>query len=352
MKFIETNTKINREIYFSKLYPKDSLLFFDIETTGFSAANTKLYFIGCMYYMHDNWQIGMWFNDDGDSEKELLQSFLNFSMQYKTIIHFNGDGFDIPYIRQKLLQHDITGDISHLQSVDLYKWVRPYKKVLNLPNLKLKTLEKFLHINREDTYSGGELIAIYEEYLRTKDTALFDLLFMHNYEDIRNMLDISDIAYYKEMFDGNMKESSVHISGSSIKLDFASPLPQKLSLTKHHTHLTADGEQVILTLPVITGELKYFFPDYKDYFYLPIEDTAIHKSVAQYMDKNYRQKATRQNCYQKTTGTFLPTYHYPAEKSFGSSYTDRNSYMEVSLLETADFNLTAYIQCIMRWFMQ
>ncbi len=70
------------------------------------------------------------------------------------------------------------------------------------------------------------------------------------------------------------------------------------------------------------------------------------------MDKNYRQKATRQNCYQKTTGHFLPTYQYQVEKSFGSSYTDRNSYMETNTLETAGFNLTAYIQAILQWFLQ
>lgn len=352
MQFIETNTQISREIYFSKLYPKDSLLFFDIETTGFSAANTKLYFIGCMYYKDDCWQVGMWFNDDGNSEAELLQAFLDFTKQYKILIHFNGDGFDIPYISQKLTQHGIAGDLSHLESIDLYKWVRPYKKVLNLPNLKLKTIEGFLHIERNDTYSGGELIAIYDKYLNTKEDTLFDLLFMHNYEDIRNMLNISDIAYYKDLFEGNITKASFLLSDDNAKLRFLAPLPQKLTLTKHQTYLTADGEHITLTLPVITGELKYFFPDFKDYFYLPIEDTAIHKSVAQYMDKNYRQKATRQNCYQKTTGHFLPTYQYQVEKSFGSSYTDRNSYMETNTLETAGFNLTAYIQAILQWFLQ
>ena len=37
--------------------------------------------------------------------------------------------------------------------------------------------------------------------------------------------------------------------------------------------------------------LKYFYDNYKDYFYLPKEDTAIHKSVATYVDKDFRQKA-------------------------------------------------------------
>lgn len=352
MKFIETNTNSNQEIYFSKHYAKESLLFFDIETTGFSAANTKLYFIGCMYYKNDSWQVGMWFNDDGNSENELLRSFIEFSKQYQVLIHFNGEGFDIPYLNQKREQYGIPEDLSHLESIDLYKWVRPYKKVLNLPNLKLKTIEHFLHIDREDTYSGGELIAVYDKYLRTREDSLFQLLFTHNYEDIRNMLDTSGIAYFKDLFEGTITEPVLHLHGDSVKLSFLAPLPQKLSLNKHQTYLTADGEHVTLTIPVMNGELKYFFQDYKDYFYLPVEDTAIHKSVAVYMDKNYRQKATKQNCYQKSTGSFVPTYNYPAEKSFGSSYADRNSYMEISQLETAGFNLNDYIQSVLQWFIR
>lgn len=352
MKFIETNTKTNRDIYFSQEYPKESILFFDIETTGFSASGTKLYLIGCMYYKNDSWQVGMWFNDDGNSEEEMLLAFWDFSKQYRILIHFNGDGFDIPYLCQKLHRYGINRDFSHLTSIDLYKWIRPYKKILNLPNLKLKTIEEFLHIHREDSYSGKDLILVYERYLRTGENDLFHLLFMHNYEDICNMLDVSDIAYYKDLFEGNITNASLLISRDNVKLSFLARLPKKISLTRHQTYLTADGEHAALTLPVKTGELKFFFDDYKDYFYLPLEDTAIHKSVALYMDKNYRQKATRQNCYQKTTGCFLPTYGYPAEKSFGSSYTERGSYMETSQLETADFNLTAYIQTILQWFIR
>lgn len=352
MQFIETNTKTNQDTYFSTHVPKESQLFFDIETTGFSAASTKIYFIGCMYYKNDSWQVGMWFNDDGNSEQELLQAFIDFSKQYRILIHFNGDGFDLPYINQKRNQYGITEDLSHLESIDIYKWIRPYKKVLNLPNLKLKTIEDFLHIDRKDTYSGGELIAVYDEYLRTKEDSAFELLFMHNYEDIRNMLDSSKILYYKDLFEGNVTAPALTCHGDSIKITFLSPLPQKLSLNKHQTYLTADGRQVTLTLPIMNGELKFFFADYKDYFYLPVEDTAIHKSVAIYMDKNYRQRATKENCYQKTTGCFLPTYQYPVQKSFGSSYAERATYMETSQLETAEFNLTAYTQAILQWFIQ
>ena len=57
-----------------------------------------------------------------------------------------------------------------------------------------------------------------------------------------------------------------------------------------------------------TGELKTFFKDYKDYYYLPAEDTAIHKSVGEFVDKKARVQATARTAYIKKTGSFLPVY--------------------------------------------
>lgn len=62
-----------------------------------------------------------------------------------------------------------------------------------------------------------------------------------------------------------------------------------------------------LSLPLYRGVLKFFFPDHKDYYYLPQEDTAIHKSVAQFVDASCRRKATAANCYTKKEGIFLPS---------------------------------------------
>ena len=70
--------------------------------------------------------------------------------------------------------------------------------------------------------------------------------------------------------------------------------------------LTFQKQTALLKLPLYHGTLKFFFPDYKNYYYLPVEDTAIHKSVAAFVDSSYRKKATASTCYTKKEGTFLP----------------------------------------------
>ena len=48
-----------------------------------------------------------------------------------------------------------------------------------------------------------------------------------------------------------------------------------------------------------------FYSNYKDYYYLPEEDQAIHKSVAEFVDRAYRMQASASNCYTRKPGQFL-----------------------------------------------
>ena len=62
------------------------------------------------------------------------------------------------------------------------------------------------------------------------------------------------------------------------------------------------GNCLSFSIPIEEGERYHFYSDYKNYFYLPDEDMAVHKSVGTYVDKEHREKATAANCYVKKTG--------------------------------------------------
>lgn len=56
----------------------------------------------------------------------------------------------------------------------------------------------------------------------------------------------------------------------------------------------------------IRDTLKYFYPDYQNYYYLPEEDMVIHKSIADSVDPSYRKKATKTPVIQKKQESFFP----------------------------------------------
>ena len=92
---------IEKRLEFPDTYPLSrigvlsELLFFDIETTGFSGDSSNLYLIGCVFYRNHSWNLIQWFADRTDAEEEMLKAFFHFLKNFKILIHFNGDGFDI-----------------------------------------------------------------------------------------------------------------------------------------------------------------------------------------------------------------------------------------------------------------
>ena len=162
----------------------DELLFFDIETTGFSPVNTSLYLIGCARRKGNLICIDQFFADTPDEERLILSAFLELLKPYRTLITFNGLGFDIPYLTAKCQTYGMPAPFLEFSNLDIFRALSKFKKIFKLPNLKQKTVEKFLGIGREDLYSGGDLINVYHQYVATQEEEARYLLQIHNYDDV------------------------------------------------------------------------------------------------------------------------------------------------------------------------
>src|SRR5574344_2023752 len=79
----------------------EDILFIDIETTGLSARTSSLYLIGCAFFREGTWQLRQWFAEKNTEEELLLSTFLSFAAPFHTLIHFNGNRFDLPYIKTR-----------------------------------------------------------------------------------------------------------------------------------------------------------------------------------------------------------------------------------------------------------
>ena len=292
------------------------LLFFDIETTGFSGDTSQLYLIGCTYHDGFGWKLVQWFEDTRESEAQLLTTFFTFMERFKVLVHFNGDGFDIPYLLKCCRRLGLDYNFDNIASVDIYKKIKPYRKLLGLENMKQKSIEQFLGVSREDKYSGGQLIEVYRDYLVTHESFLYDLLILHNEDDLKGMPSILPILNYADMMEAPFALDSQQlycadgIPGPFLNLTWKSPysIPVPLEYDTAPVSLELHRDVLTCNIALYQGELKYFYPNYRDYYYLPFEDTAVHKSVGEYVDKDARKKATARTCYSKKCGLFLPQF--------------------------------------------
>lgn len=329
---IKNKARDNKYIQLDKYFNTDDIVLFDIETTGFAAQTTTLYLIGCASYEDGELIITQWFNNDGQSEVEIINSFFEYISGFKTIIHYNGDGFDIPYVSKKLEEHKLSYTFDELLSYDLYKHIRPYKNILHLDDLKQKSIEQFLDIHRLDKYSGGDLIKIYKEYLDKPDDKKEQLLLQHNYEDIEGLIYNCCLISYIKLSEGcfNVHSMSVRKNKLLFSLSLDYEIPKRISFSKNQITVTGYQNEATITVPIFEDTLKFFFDDYKDYYYLPVEDRAIHKSVATYVDKDYREKATKETCYVKQSGYFITQLDGDIITGYKKTYNDKESYIELN----------------------
>mgnify|MGYP003571319293 CR=1 FL=1 len=339
MLIFENKSNFNIKDYSINVKDPSKTLFFDIETTGFSSAHCHLYLIGVMYLKNDEYYIKQFFLNDETEETMLLTAFFDFIKDYKEIIHFNGQGFDIPFILEKCRHYNLPYNFDAFESTDIYKCAQKVKKFINSENLKQKSIEKFLGIQRDDRFNGKELINVYHNYLKDKKKEDLALLLLHNFEDVKNMLLVYQITSYTLLADGNFTLNSAifndykDISGKEkkefiIELGLENPLPARVSASFEGIYLSAYTNTAKIKVSVYTGELKFFYPNYKDYYYLKKEDTAIHKSVAFYVDKDFRTQAKAANCYSKKTGTFLKEWEEIVTPYFKKEYNDKIMYFE------------------------
>ncbi|WP_029505456.1 hypothetical protein [Lachnoclostridium phytofermentans] len=94
--------------------------------------------------------------------------------------------------------------------------------------------------------------------------------------------------------------------------------------------LTTRENEGCISITFYHGSLKFFFDNYKDYYYLPLEDTAVHKSVGEYVEKEYRQNAKPDTCYIKKTGYFLPQSYAMFTPSFRVERKQKQQFFEVT----------------------
>jgi hypothetical protein len=318
-----------------------SSVFFDIETTGFSPARAHIYLIGCARRDEETVYVDQFLAEDTAEEAAVLSAFGDILRSCRTVISYNGIGFDIPFLKAKCELYQLEDPFPELLYVDIFKAVSGLKFLLKLPNYKQKTLEHFMGLQREDLYSGGELINVYQDYCKSHSKEQEEILLLHNYEDVLGMADLLPVFSYAEIFRGNYTISEIKCvphrtmeeNGEKellISLCNTFPVPRRVSCQFGDFYFMCSADHSAIRVPVFRGELHFFYPNYKDYYYLPQEDQAIHKSVAAYVDKTFRENARAANCYTRKTGEFLPQYEELMHPFFRRDYKDKVSYFALT----------------------
>ena len=315
-------------------------LFFDIETTGLQPAGCYIYLIGCLTETPEGLRFRQWFAENADEEPALLTAFCESIGADNILVHYNGSTFDIPFLNARIRYHKLPLTIPKKEdTLDLYRHLAPCKKLFGLENRRQPTLEKVAGYNRTDPYDGGTLIPYYTEYVARcrfdgdRAAELLDSLLLHNSDDILGLSQLSSLLPYCMIAELPFTELRQEDADGAFTITAALPYALPKSFRKvlplpeipaacrpsgdsnpapapdsdgYFADLLLSGNSLRLTVPVYDMNAYFYFPNYKDYYYLPVEDKAIHKSLASCVEKQFRKPATRETARQQKSGSFLP----------------------------------------------
>lgn len=154
----------------------------DIETTGLSRKNDLIITIGLLYGSDDEVVTEQYFAESLTDEVKLIENFLDRIRSFDSVLTYNGDSFDLPFIREKINFYGFED--FNAKQIDLYKTVRKYKDILGLQKTNQKEVEKYLHIERRENLKGSDVALLYKNFLLKGASS--EEIILHNKYDLIN----------------------------------------------------------------------------------------------------------------------------------------------------------------------
>lgn len=383
----------------------ESFMFFDIETSGLDSRAEFIWLIGAICLEQDNLIMYRFFSEEIGDESRLLEKFHEKLDKHPQLVHYNGDSFDIRFIKTRAelykgiegIAFPATDYFKNTFSHDLYRLIKKNRELLNCTGIKQKEMELYCGYNRSDRLSGTDLIGMYINYLaavkversRLKSycsgadnqkriapyspnicsglpllgnidiDALYNNMLLHNSNDLTGMLMLREVVEYI-CFINHPKE--ILIASDNGKYTFYIHIPDTVTafLEKHGLSAVLKEKlpgnayyedcRLSLCFSSFDTRLKHFYLNYKDYFYLPAEDMAIHRTVAEFVEVSSRTKATAETCYTWHSGGYIifpPLDLKTAEKAgiilFKEDYYSKRCFISTTELKNDNSHLQAIV---------
>lgn len=299
-----------KKMSFSMLPEQDFRpVFYDIETTGLSRNSTFLYLIGAVVCENGKWQMYQWFAEKAQDEGLLLREFSNFLTSFTCTIQYNGSQFDQPYLEEHFRMHDMKSPFEQKSALDLYRTLRPLKSLLKLQGMKQSQLEEFLSLPKRLYCDGHDCIHLYKQYVKNHLPEYAEELMGHNQEDLQGLGQVFSMLNYLDLYNGHYHPFDACFDGEHLLMTLKLPYPVPVPFSNGTTsfYITGEDQFIRLAIKTYSGKAKHYYPNYKDYHYIPSEDTAMPKSLSSCLDKSLRCSAKPETCYTwfDCSGAFL-----------------------------------------------
>lgn len=332
--------------------PKQQILIYDIDTTSFEAANGCIFMIGVMFFKDENLCVRHYFSEKIPEESIIIEKFIELAEGFRYLLSYKGESFDIPFIGKRLYElqkyTDAAEKLKSLytrlqsirsRSVDVFNEINPIKSHLGFSSTKLDYLRGKLGQKVPERISGENISKFYVEHiaacklkkLQEISRAEGNVGFIAEYEpkpvldELAHINPNSGDRFLKDVLLRNRENMEAVLYIMKLSHLFAmrrGEFSTEIKACFSNISVMIRERDFSLELPLKTMrlDLKQFYMNYKDYYYFPAEDMAVHKSLAEFADSSSKKKATIKTAYRRVSGEFV---HIP--RSFALSENNKAS---------------------------
>lgn len=308
---------------------KEQILIYDIDTTSFEAANGCVFLIGVLYYQNDELQFLQLFSESIDEEAVIIEMFFDIAENYSVLLSYKGESFDIPFIGKRiyaLKQNELYRRFTALRSrsFDLAGEIMSVKSCLGLSSTKLDYLRKKCGQQVPERVSGENISKFYVEHIAaaklkklletTGSAGNHDMIGEYRPKPI-----IDELAHIKPDSGDRFLTDILYRNKENIEsIIYLLRLSRLFTMRKGcfntgiinnndtvNFAITAKDYELTIPISCVNLTLKQFYPNYKDYYYFPAEDMAVHKSIAEFAASGSKKKATAKTAYRNVEGRFI-----------------------------------------------
>lgn len=286
-----------------------NLLLLNIETTGLYARSSYLYMAGFAWPEKGHYKACTLLAQSRREEPDILEEIRRITALRPAIRTFGGRTFSYQYLNERYAnEHEGILIAENQTGGDLQRKIAPLQEILGLTHIKKTAVEEKAGFRRSGVRTGGELIDIYQSFERTQDEETGKVLLLHSREDLYSLAVLMRLEMFSDFFAGNTGQVVITDEKTRMHAVFSMPAaflwPVQINTPFIRGELS--GTEAHLFMPVKEGRLYYFLQGpCRDYYYLPEEDRAVHKSVAVFVDRKYRRRATPDTLYVPKDGRFV-----------------------------------------------
>ena len=182
----------------------------DIEATGLDPSRCKVILMGLLTETESGLRVTQFLAENHYEEHKVLQATLDFlrdeGIDY--IITFNGLRYDVPFINTRISNNFLENPDAqddgplydnhfHIYDFDLYRFLRKCSSLPDrLDSLSQASVESYFGIagDRQDTITGRESIAMFDEYALSGNSTIEKIILTHNREDVLQLYKLLLIA--------------------------------------------------------------------------------------------------------------------------------------------------------------